>query len=47
VVCPGGVERGIKESGIIIFHQSGRGQKQKGAETEGVIIHFVQNQKEA
>jgi hypothetical protein len=31
----GGVEVGIKESGIIgIFHQTGKGHKRKGAETE-------------
>jgi hypothetical protein len=31
----GGAEVGIKESGIIsIFHQSGKGHKQNGAETE-------------
>jgi hypothetical protein len=48
-----GAEDGIKETGIIcIFHQSGKGHKWKGAETErGIkergIINFVSNRKEA
>jgi hypothetical protein len=37
--CSGGAEVGIKKSGIIvIFHQTGKGPKRKGDETEKAIM---------